>query len=169
MSRSRKDLTLRAPFLGCLPRPLNRPGGSTRKFPTFSLRPSRRHVVYLASISSFCFFNSFFSAVDMAFFFAFSASKCWNMGRKSQSAKLLILVPSVWKDVSDRLGATVWRNTHRRMFLEDFLPIPKKVLVELIVLGMVALDEGSIKAGHLFRLWRKRDFLACQEAQRTSS
>jgi hypothetical protein len=31
---------LSLPILGCAPRPRNRPGGSTRKFPTFSLRPS---------------------------------------------------------------------------------------------------------------------------------
>lgn len=35
-----RSLTLNRPFLGCSPRPLNSPGGSTRKFPTFSFLPS---------------------------------------------------------------------------------------------------------------------------------
>lgn len=86
--------TFKAPFFGCSPRPRNRPGGSTLKFPTFSLRPSRRHAVYLASDSSFAFLSSFFSAVDIAFFLAFSPSKCSNMGRKSQDAKSVMSVPS---------------------------------------------------------------------------
>lgn len=34
------ELTLTVPFLGCSPRPLNNPGGSARKLPTFSFLPS---------------------------------------------------------------------------------------------------------------------------------
>ncbi|KAG9967243.1 hypothetical protein KCU61_g215, partial [Aureobasidium melanogenum] len=34
---------LTLPVLGCSPRPRKRPGGSTRKLPTFCLRPSQRH------------------------------------------------------------------------------------------------------------------------------
>ena len=67
-------ITLSAPFFGCSPRPRKSPGGSTLKFPTFSFRPSRRHVMYLASTSSLAFFSSFFSAALRAFFLAFSAS-----------------------------------------------------------------------------------------------
>lgn len=85
--------TLSAPFLGCSPRPLNRPGGSTLKLPTFSLRPSSVQATYFASISSFCFFSSFFSAALRAFFLAFSSSKYSNIGRKSQRSNSLIIVP----------------------------------------------------------------------------
>jgi hypothetical protein len=35
-----KSHTLNRPFLGCSPRPLNNPGGSTRKLPIFSFLPS---------------------------------------------------------------------------------------------------------------------------------
>jgi|SRR5712675_533353 len=87
------ELTLSAPFLGCSPRPLNKPGGSTLKLPTFSLRPSSEQVTYFASISSFCFFSSFFSAEVRAFFLAFSSSKYSNIGRKSQRSNSLMIVP----------------------------------------------------------------------------
>jgi len=38
---SGRSRNLCVPFLGCSPRPRKRPGGSTRKLPTFSFRPSR--------------------------------------------------------------------------------------------------------------------------------
>jgi len=104
-------LTLSAPFLGWSPRPRNKPGGSTLKFPTFSLRPSRRQVVYLASNSSLAFFAAFFSSEVMAFFFAFSASKYSYMGWKSQSSKLVIFVPSLWSFKFNQLmGSCHWKT-----------------------------------------------------------
>lgn len=65
-----------------------------RKLPTFSLRPSRRQVVYLSSAASLCVLASFFSVAVIDFFLAFSASKCSSIGRKSHLSKTVILVPS---------------------------------------------------------------------------
>jgi hypothetical protein len=74
---------LSEPLRGCSPRPRKSPGGSTRKFPTFSLRPSSVHDANGASSASFAAFAAFLSADVMLFFFAFSASKCSYIGRKS--------------------------------------------------------------------------------------
>lgn len=89
-----RDTTFSVPFLGCSPRPRYRPGGSTLKFPTFSFLPSIIQCVKGPSSSSFFAFSSFFSADVSAFFFAFSTSKCSYIGRKSQSVRSVILVPS---------------------------------------------------------------------------
>lgn len=86
--------TFREPFFGWSPRPLKRPGGSTRKLPTFSLRPSSTQWVNGASSVSFAALASFFSAVVIAFFFAFSASKCSYIGLKSHRLNSVIFVLS---------------------------------------------------------------------------
>lgn len=73
--RATAGRTLSMPVFGCSPRPRNRPGGSILKLPTFSLRPSRRHVLYLASASSRSALAAFFSAAVMLFLVAFCASR----------------------------------------------------------------------------------------------
>jgi hypothetical protein len=84
-------LTFSEPFRGCSPRPRNRLGGSTRKLPTFSLRPSKTQAANGPSNSSLAAFASFFSAVVIAFLRALSASKCSYIGRKSQRLRSVIL------------------------------------------------------------------------------
>lgn len=82
------------PVFGCSPRPLNKPGGSILKFPTFSFLPSKRHVLYLSSTLSRSAFNAFFCAVVSSFFLAFSASRYAKIGVKSHLSKSLMFVPS---------------------------------------------------------------------------
>src|SRR5271169_4290749 len=82
--------TLSLPVLGCLPRPRKRPGGSMRKFPTFSFRPSRRQVLYLASSSSFSFLRAAFSSLVSFFFSSLLVSKYSHMGLKSHFSNFLI-------------------------------------------------------------------------------
>src|SRR5882762_5153409 len=119
MEGARWGPTLSAPFFGCSPRPLKRPGGSTLKFPIFSLRPSSVQVTYFASISSFSFFISFFSAAVRAFFLAFSSSKYSNIGLKSQRSNSLIIVPLRY-GACQRRGQVGNNDTHWRMLLEYF-------------------------------------------------
>ena len=82
--------TLSLPVLGCLPRPRKRPGGSMRKFPTFSFRPSRRQVLYFASSSSFSFLMIAFSSLVNFFFSSLLVSKYSHIGLKSHFSNLLI-------------------------------------------------------------------------------
>lgn len=86
--------TLSSPVLGCSPRPRNRPGGSTRKLPTFSFLPSRRHVLYGSSSRSRVALITFLAADESDFLAAFSVSRCEWMGVKSQSSKVAMLVLS---------------------------------------------------------------------------
>lgn len=72
---SETKLTFNSPVLGCSPRPLNNPGGSTLKFPTFSFLPSSKHVLYGASTTSRSALMAFFCAVVSSFFLAFSPSR----------------------------------------------------------------------------------------------
>ena len=53
--------TFNVPFRGCSPRPLNRPGGSARKLPAFSFRPSmvaNRYGFSSSSLASFILYVS---------------------------------------------------------------------------------------------------------------
>lgn len=72
-----------------------------RKLPTFSGRPFIKHVVYFSSSLVLASFAAFFSAAVIAFFLAFSASKCSNMGRKSHFSNSLIATPLVWVKQKD--------------------------------------------------------------------
>ena len=103
------QLTLSVPFLGCSPRPRNKPGGSARKFPAFSLRPSTTAWRYGFSSSSFASLilvvsfwprdtrsqsHAFFSSLVIVFFFSRSLSKCSYIGLKSHFSNDVILPPS---------------------------------------------------------------------------
>ena len=61
-----------------------------RKFPTFSLRPSRRQVLYLTSSSSFSFLMAAFSSFVIFFFSSLFVSKYSHIGLKSHFSNLLI-------------------------------------------------------------------------------
>jgi hypothetical protein len=75
---------LSEPLRGCSQRPRESPGSSTRKFPTSSFRPSSVHDTNGASRASLA---ATLSADVLLFFFAFSASKCSYIGRKSHSVR----------------------------------------------------------------------------------
>jgi hypothetical protein len=52
------SFTFKDPVLGCSPLPLNNPGGSILKFPTFSFLPSKYAYPYFSSISNFSSLNT---------------------------------------------------------------------------------------------------------------
>ena len=58
------------PILGCSPRPRKRPGGSTRKLPSFSLRPSTTAKAKGSSRRSRSALAAFFWSEVMAFLIA---------------------------------------------------------------------------------------------------
>jgi len=104
--------TFNVPFRGCSPRPLNRPGGSARKLPAFSFRPSmvaNRYGFSSSSLASFIlyvsvvrllswFTHAFFSSLVIDFFFSRSASKCSYIGLKSHFSSEVTLTFSFWFD-----------------------------------------------------------------------
>ena len=57
-------LCFRRPIFGCSPRPRNKPGGSSRKLPIFSLWPSHRQNPYSSAIFAFFSFSKFFSSFE---------------------------------------------------------------------------------------------------------
>ena len=65
---SGKMRAFRWPIFGCSPRPRKRPGGSTRKLPSFSLRPSTMAKQKGSSSLSFSAFAAFFCSLVIAFF-----------------------------------------------------------------------------------------------------
>lgn len=48
-------------------------------------------------------------------------------------------------------------DTHRRVFLENFLPIVEEVLIECLVLRMIGLEECGIEASDLLGFQRQVD------------
>mmetsp|Transcript_30429 Transcript_30429/g.81846 ORF Transcript_30429/g.81846 Transcript_30429/m.81846 type:complete len:228 (-) Transcript_30429:1016-1699(-) len=82
------------PRFGWSPRPRKRPGGSTRKLPTFSLRLSMVAKMYDASCAWRACLSASFSSLVRSFFLASSALTCSAMRVKSHLAKSLTAFPS---------------------------------------------------------------------------
>ena len=80
-------LLLRHPALGCSPRPLNIPGGSTMKLETFSTWLLKRHVLYLASCSALSALSFFLSSIGRFFFSSLCFSRCSFIFVKSKSSR----------------------------------------------------------------------------------
>mmetsp|Transcript_5296 Transcript_5296/g.15715 ORF Transcript_5296/g.15715 Transcript_5296/m.15715 type:complete len:218 (+) Transcript_5296:934-1587(+) len=116
---SGKTRFLTRPRLGWSPRPRKRPGGSTRKLPTFSWRPSMVAKMKSFSCSMRARLSSSFSSRVRSFLRWVSAATCAAMRLKSHLAKSLTALPSGVFTSSLRQSS--------KKFSWNFLSLPKSV------------------------------------------
>mmetsp|Transcript_11932 Transcript_11932/g.43640 ORF Transcript_11932/g.43640 Transcript_11932/m.43640 type:complete len:204 (+) Transcript_11932:1365-1976(+) len=79
------------PILGCSPRPLKRPGGSTRKLPTCCGLPSTRAILKGCSSFSFSCFSFSLASLSMVLLSSDCFSTCSWMGPKSHLFRSLMM------------------------------------------------------------------------------
>mmetsp|Transcript_710 Transcript_710/g.1641 ORF Transcript_710/g.1641 Transcript_710/m.1641 type:complete len:201 (+) Transcript_710:1562-2164(+) len=85
---------LRSPIFGCSPLPRNSPGGSTRKLPTFSCRPSTNAYRQCASPASFSFLAFCLASLLISFFAAVSSAMCAAIASKLHFSKSMTALPA---------------------------------------------------------------------------